>query len=193
MNYIRKVTYIIDDEKGFKKSLSDKALNGMDFFKAKYTLTEDENGITYTLTDFNDKKININSLNGYQYMYINECFNSFNKMCDIAEEFKVVAYCRLGNPEQIEKPFTNIKKYIPYDGFFDLRKFDLSQKEFERLWKIQDYLYEQSKHKDYLKTKNPVQWMKLKEMSADYQAFLLSHKSKIKSVEQEQDIELEME
>lgn len=85
---MRQVTYIIDDEKGFKKSKGYIELEKTEYFKAIYILKEDSTGICFTLTDFNNNPININSLNGYQSMFTNECFNAFYKKASISKEYE---------------------------------------------------------------------------------------------------------
>lgn len=84
---MRKVTYIIDDEKGFNKISNGKKYDIDTYTKLIYTLTEDESGIIYNLTDFNEKQININSLNGYQQIYTNECFQAFTRDRKISDEY----------------------------------------------------------------------------------------------------------
>ena len=106
-------------------------------------------------------------------------------------------YCRVGSEEQLninpkDKPFMNINKYKPYKGFYDLREFDISDEMFRKLWKIQKYLYESSKNKEYLKEKNPIQWLELKKVSGEYQRILLIHNMK-ENRNKEQDIEEEIE
>lgn len=85
---MRKVTYIIDDEKGFNKILNGKKYDVKDPLKLIYTLTQEGSDIRYTLTDFNENPVNINSLNGYQSMFLHECFNAFTKDTKISEEYK---------------------------------------------------------------------------------------------------------
>lgn len=85
---MRKITYIIDDEKGFKKTPGYIKNNETEYFKVIYSLTKDSSGITYTLTDFNNNPININSLNGYQSMFTNECFNAFSKETSISKDYE---------------------------------------------------------------------------------------------------------
>lgn len=85
---MRKVTYIIDDEKGFNKILNGKKHDIEEYLKLIYTLTQEGSDIRYTLTDFNGNSININSLNGYQSMYTNECFNAFTKDTKISDKYK---------------------------------------------------------------------------------------------------------
>lgn len=112
------------------------------------------------------------------------------------EKTKVFMYCRVGTEEQLDikkedKPFRDISKYKPYKGFYDLREFDLTNEMFRKLWKIQEFLFTSSKQKDYLKNRNPIQWNNLRNMSAEYQRILLSHKLK-ENLKQKDDIELEM-
>ena len=76
---MRKITYIIDDSE-----ISN--LTGESPFKVIYSLKEDKKGISYELTDFEKNPININSLNGYQRMFTNECFKSFSKEIPIKDE-----------------------------------------------------------------------------------------------------------
>ncbi len=85
---MRKVTYIIDDEKGFNKILNGKKYDVKDPLKLIYTLTQEGSDIRFTLTDFNGNPININSLNGYQSMYTNECLDAFRKDTEISEKYK---------------------------------------------------------------------------------------------------------
>lgn len=85
---MRKVTYIIDDEKGFNKILNGRKYEVKDYLKLIYTLTQDGSDIRFTLTDFNKIPVNINSLNGYQSMYTNECFDAFIKDAEISEKYK---------------------------------------------------------------------------------------------------------
>lgn len=116
-----------------------------------------------------------------------------NERSNMKKYNKVAIYCRIGH-ERVEdikeedKPFIDIDKYIPYKGFHDLREFDISRKNFRKLWKIQDALYSESKNKDYLKKRDPVRWNNLKNLSAEYQKILLSNKFKQKEFE---DIEME--
>ena len=65
------------------------------------------------------------------------------------------------------------KNYTPYPGFFDLRIFELNQKEFFAAWRVQDYLYRISQQKSYYKRYAPRHWEEIKELSAILQMFLL--------------------
>ena len=69
----REVTFIIDTKRGFEKM----GYKDSSPFRVIYTLKKNETGIYYELTDFENNPININSLNGYQRMYTNECFSMF--------------------------------------------------------------------------------------------------------------------
>ncbi len=85
---MEEITYIIDDKKGFERVLKKEYLDEKDYFQVKLTLKKDETGVFYKLVDFKDNSININSLNGYQLMYINECHASFAENRDISDDFK---------------------------------------------------------------------------------------------------------
>lgn len=65
------------------------------------------------------------------------------------------------------------KDYAPYPGFFDLRIFDLNQREFFAAWRVQDYLYRMAKQKAYYKQFAPHKWEEIKELSAMFQMFLI--------------------
>lgn len=71
---------------------------------------------------------------------------------------------------------TSVENYKPYEGFFDLRKFDLPKKLFRSLWIIQDTLHEMNKNKEYYKKFHMGQWLKAQQISADYQQVLFSYK-----------------
>ena len=70
-----------------------------------------------------------------------------------------------------------IENYEPLKGFFDLtqRPKNLTKKEYAKILKMQEYLAEQETNKEYLKKFEPMQWQKMKELSADYQAIVLEH------------------
>lgn len=70
-----------------------------------------------------------------------------------------------------------IENYRPHKGFFDLtmRPKTLTKSEYAKLIKIQEYLSWQEGNKEYLKKFEPVQWQKMKELSAEYQAIVLEH------------------
>ena len=65
------------------------------------------------------------------------------------------------------------RDYTPYPGFFDLRIFDLNQKEFFAAWRVQDYLYRIVQQKAYYKRYAPHRWEEIKEVSTILQMFLL--------------------
>ena len=65
------------------------------------------------------------------------------------------------------------KDYTPYPGFYDLRIFDLNSKEFFAAWRVQEFLYRQSIQRDYYKQFAPLEWEKLKDLSAQFQMILL--------------------
>lgn len=65
------------------------------------------------------------------------------------------------------------KDYTPYPGFYNLRIFDLNSKEFFATWHVQEFLYCQSMRKDYYKQFAPLEWEKLKDLSAQLEMILL--------------------
>jgi hypothetical protein len=71
-----------------------------------------------------------------------------------------------------------IKQYKPYKGFYDLREYDLPDREFIRLWDVQDMLSHMSERSDYFKKFLPIQWEKAKEVSACYQHILFKYNLK---------------
>lgn len=74
----------------------------------------------------------------------------------------------MNNQKKLKK-----KDYIPYPGFYDLRIFNLNQKEFFSAWRVQDYLYRVSTQREYYKQFAPHQWEQIKEAAAYFQMFLL--------------------
>lgn len=74
----------------------------------------------------------------------------------------------MNNQKKLKK-----KDYIPYPGFYDLRIFNLNQKEFCSAWRAQDYLYRVSTQREYYKQFAPHQWEQIKEAAAYFQMFLL--------------------
>ena len=70
-----------------------------------------------------------------------------------------------------------IENYRPHKGFFDLteRPKTLTKKEYAKVLKMQEYLLWQEGNKEYLKKFEPIQWRKMKELSADYQRIVLEH------------------
>lgn len=97
---MRITTYLIDDIKGLKKEVPEDALKGIEGFKVYYTLKED-NDITYNLEDINGNKLNISNLNGYEMMYLRECYDSFVKKRDISDKYKNYITI-LDTPREIE-------------------------------------------------------------------------------------------
>lgn len=65
------------------------------------------------------------------------------------------------------------KDYTTYPGFYDLRIFDLSHREFLAAWRVQEFLHRAAGRKSYYKTYAPRQWEELKELGALLQTFLL--------------------
>lgn len=132
---------------------------------------------------------------------------------------KVVFYCRVGTEEQLENSSTkhipiideetwekaqqvlqktfrnrymNISDYRPYKGFLDLREYDMSNKDFSMLWKVQDFLYMSNRDKDHLKKVDPILWNKIKELSGAYQQQLFSYPLK-SNIKNNDDMDIEME
>lgn len=65
------------------------------------------------------------------------------------------------------------RNYTPYPGFYDLRIFDLNSKEFAAACRVQEFLYQRSLRRDYYKRFAPMEWERLKELSAQFQMILL--------------------
>lgn len=65
------------------------------------------------------------------------------------------------------------KDYTPYPGFYDLRIFKGNSKEFFAVWRVQEFLYRQSMQRNYYKHFAPLEWEKLKDLSAQLQMVLL--------------------
>ena len=85
---MRRVTYLIDDKKGFSKNIDEERLETIEGFKVYYTLEEKGNDIHYCLEDMNGNKLNINDLNGYQNMYLYECMDCFRRNGKITDKYK---------------------------------------------------------------------------------------------------------
>lgn len=85
---MRRVTYLIDDKKGFSKTIDEERLKSIEGFKVYYTLEEKENEIYYCLEDIDGNKLSINDLNGYQNMYLYECMDCFRRNGEITNEYK---------------------------------------------------------------------------------------------------------
>lgn len=70
-----------------------------------------------------------------------------------------------------------IKSYIPHKGFFDLsiQPKGLSNLEYAKILETQNVLARTNKDKDYLLEFNPIEWDKLKEMSAKLQSIIFNY------------------
>ncbi|ACA57397.1 hypothetical protein FDC45_17815 [Clostridium botulinum] len=68
-----------------------------------------------------------------------------------------------------------IKEYKVHEGFFDLSKQPktLNKLEYAKVLKLQNFLVEQNKNREYLQKFNKPQWEKLKEISAQLQGVIL--------------------
>lgn len=101
---------------------------------------------------------------------------------------KVVMYCRLSceienkskkelnkMTSELQQKFKNIMNYKPYNGFNDLRKYKLNEKEFRDLWITQDFLYYCESNKEIIKSNMPELYAELKELSYNYQQELFTH------------------
>lgn len=100
---MKRISYLINDRLGFEKHMEEEQLKQIKGFSAYYTLEENEKGILYCLEDLNGNKLNINSLNGYEKMYMDECFDCFCKDKEISENYKDFIKI-LDNPREIKKP-----------------------------------------------------------------------------------------
>ena len=70
-----------------------------------------------------------------------------------------------------------IANYKPNDGFFDLSKkpSEMSDIEYAKTLKIQNFLARQAKHSDYIKKFHPYQWEGLKNVSAQLQEIVFQN------------------
>jgi hypothetical protein len=70
-----------------------------------------------------------------------------------------------------------IESYKPTKGFFNLSRKpeNLNGEEYAKILKTQMFLVEQNEHREYLRTHNPTQWDKLKELSAELQCIIFEH------------------
>ena len=75
-----------------------------------------------------------------------------------------------------------IKNYKPHSGFHDLSKKpnSLTEMEYAKVLRIQNFLAEQEKDKKYIMKMLPLQWMEDKELSANYQGVVTEHWEKNK-------------
>ena len=62
--------------------------------------------------------------------------------------------------------------YKSYEGFYDLRCYEIPARIFKKLWHIQDVFFEMNKNKKYYKKWHSAQWQEAQELSADYQRIL---------------------
>ena len=65
------------------------------------------------------------------------------------------------------------KDYTPYPGFYDLRIFVLTPKEFFAACRVQEFPHRAAGRKQYYKTYAHRQWEEIKELGALLQIFLL--------------------
>lgn len=74
------------------------------------------------------------------------------------------------------KTIIKAEDYTPINGFFDLRNFDLTKKEFESCYNIQTslkaYADKQNEDKNF-KINNKFAWEEAKQLSTELQEFLL--------------------
>ena len=108
---MRTITYLINDIEGLKKENPEYALKEIEGFKAYYTLKEDNDGTTYSLEDLKGNKLNINYLNQYQKMFINECYDSFIKKREISSKYKNYITI-LDTPREINKSIKKNEKFM---------------------------------------------------------------------------------
>lgn len=78
------------------------------------------------------------------------------------------------NWKEIHNLMSNIKKYKPYKGFFDLRKFNINIRDFKKCWDIQYDLFHTQKDSEYIKKWHPAQWQAAQEVSGKLQLFLFN-------------------
>lgn len=111
---MKKVTYLIDDKKGFSKSLNANDVSAIKGFRVYYTLEENDNGTFYALEDDLGNKMNFNKLNGYQKMYLNECYHCFRNNKTISDKFKDFIEV-LDEPRNID--FSYNKRYLIFKEY----------------------------------------------------------------------------
>jgi hypothetical protein len=66
------------------------------------------------------------------------------------------------------------ENYVEIKGFYDLREYNIPDKIFIKLWRIQKYLKHVEDHKLYFKKLNVNLWEKAKVLSGEYQQVLAS-------------------
>lgn len=102
---------------------------------------------------------------------LNEFFNT-----------RISIYCRVSNEiekndkkelskitSELQQKFKDISNYNPYNGFHDLRKYNLSEEEFKDLWITQDFLYYCESNKEIIKKEIPGLYKELQELFLNYQ------------------------
>jgi hypothetical protein len=69
-----------------------------------------------------------------------------------------------------------VKEYVPFDGFYDLREYDIPKQDFLKLWRVQRFLYEveQKRRAGHI---HP-QIAKVRDLSAQYQQILFQYTQK---------------
>ena len=76
----------------------------------------------------------------------------------------------------------NPTNYKPYQGFYDLREYNIPKKIFNKLWYIQDILFEMNKNEGYYKKWHSGQWQKAQQLSAEYQNILFQMEKKYERI-----------
>lgn len=124
-----------------------------------------------------------------------------NKILEKPRKRKIYTYLRFNTEEKIKDYFgipkldAKIKKvedYKPIPGFYDLRDFDIPEKDFKELWKLQLYLDDYQRNRDKHSFAFPNLWDLLKQTAGDYQAKLLSFPLK-SNTKNNEDLDLEVE
>jgi len=112
-----------------------------------------------------------------------------NKILEKPKKRKLYVYMRFNTDEKVKDYFgvseydemvKKINNYEPIYGFYDLRDFEIPEKEFQELWKLQLYLDNYQKRKDELSIAFPDLWELLKQTAGEYQTKLLSYPLKDK-------------
>lgn len=70
-----------------------------------------------------------------------------------------------------------IEEYKMHEGFFDLsiQPKTLNKLEYAKVLKLQKFLVEQNKNREYLQKFNKSQWEKLKKISSQLQGIIFQH------------------
>lgn len=110
-----------------------------------------------------------------------------NAMLERPPRFNIYPYVRFNTEEslkrfygidKIEKQASDINKYKPIEGFYDLREYSLPKEIFIKLWRTQLFLKSYQDDKDKYIHTNPDLWQRLKEISGEYQHELLKYPRK---------------